>query len=150
VRLPSFVVTTEIIFAVPRRTADHASRPGETPDPYVAGTLLAIRTVAQRPGLRRRPDSPLLGQAATDYQSSPQPPPVAATTAAPHSRHAADVGGSGHATDSVDDVAEVRCGAASRLLTDVAAERLASLLASGIFEDLSAARTLVGDDNMHM
>ena len=57
VRLPSFVVSTEIVFAAAgeRLTLRHDS--GETPAPYVAGTLLAIRSVQARVGLTRGLDA---------------------------------------------------------------------------------------------
>jgi 4-hydroxy-tetrahydrodipicolinate reductase len=53
VRLPSFVVSTEVVFAAEgeRLTIRHDA--GETPTPYVAGTLLAIRAVVGRVGLTR-------------------------------------------------------------------------------------------------
>jgi 4-hydroxy-tetrahydrodipicolinate reductase len=53
VRLPSFVVSTEVVFAAEgeRLTIRHDA--GETPAPYVAGTLLAIRAVVGRVGLTR-------------------------------------------------------------------------------------------------
>ena len=53
VRLPSFVVSTEVVFAADgeRLTVRHDA--GETPAPYVAGTLLAIRSVIGRSGLTR-------------------------------------------------------------------------------------------------
>jgi 4-hydroxy-tetrahydrodipicolinate reductase len=53
VRLPGFVVSTEIVFAAAgeRLTIRHDA--GETPAPYVAGTLLAIRSVVGRVGLTR-------------------------------------------------------------------------------------------------
>jgi 4-hydroxy-tetrahydrodipicolinate reductase len=53
VRLPSFVVSTEVVFAAPgeRLTVRHDA--GESPAPYVAGTLLAIRAVVERTGLTR-------------------------------------------------------------------------------------------------
>jgi 4-hydroxy-tetrahydrodipicolinate reductase len=53
VRLPSFVVSTEIAFAADgeRLTIRHDA--GETPTPYVAGTLLAVRSVVGRTGLTR-------------------------------------------------------------------------------------------------
>lgn len=53
VRLPSFVVSTEIVFAAEgeRLTIRHDA--GETPAPYVAGTLLAIRAAPTRVGLVR-------------------------------------------------------------------------------------------------
>ena len=36
--------------------------PGESPDPYVGGTLLAIRKVSDVPGVRRGLDSLLIGE----------------------------------------------------------------------------------------
>jgi 4-hydroxy-tetrahydrodipicolinate reductase len=48
-RLPSFVVSTEILFAADGERLSIRHDAGETPAPYVTGTLLAIRTV---PGLR--------------------------------------------------------------------------------------------------
>lgn len=60
VRLPSFVVSTEAVFAADgeRLTIRHDA--GDTPAPYVAGTLLAIRSVSGRPGVTRGLDR-LLG-----------------------------------------------------------------------------------------
>ncbi|HXV57212.1 MAG TPA: 4-hydroxy-tetrahydrodipicolinate reductase [Gaiellaceae bacterium] len=57
VRLPSFVVSTEIVFAAAgeRLTLRHDA--GESPAPYVAGTLLAVRSVAGRAGLTRGLDA---------------------------------------------------------------------------------------------
>ena len=60
-RLPSFVVTTEVIFAGPGERLVMRHDPGLSPDPYVAGTLLAIRGVADTVGLRRGLDSLLFG-----------------------------------------------------------------------------------------
>jgi 4-hydroxy-tetrahydrodipicolinate reductase len=53
VRVPSFVVSTEIVFAAPdeRLTIRHDA--GDTPEPYVAGTLLAARRAPTRLGLTR-------------------------------------------------------------------------------------------------
>jgi 4-hydroxy-tetrahydrodipicolinate reductase len=61
VRLPSFVVSTEVVFAADgeRLTIRHDA--GETPAPYVAGTLRAIRAVPGRVGLTRGLDR-LLGE----------------------------------------------------------------------------------------
>lgn len=53
IRLPSFVVSTEIIFGGAGERLIMRHDPGSSPQPYVAGTLLAIRTVADVPGLRR-------------------------------------------------------------------------------------------------
>jgi 4-hydroxy-tetrahydrodipicolinate reductase len=52
-RLPGFVVSTEIVFAAEgeRLTIRHDA--GETPAPYVAGTLLAIRAAPTRVGVVR-------------------------------------------------------------------------------------------------
>jgi len=56
-RLPSFVVTTEIVFGGPGERLVLRHDPGLTPDPYVAGTLLAVRNVADTVGVRRGLDS---------------------------------------------------------------------------------------------
>ena len=59
-RLPSFVVSTEVVFALPdeRLTIRHDA--GPTPTPYIGGTLLAIRAVRHRRGLVRGLDTLLL------------------------------------------------------------------------------------------
>jgi 4-hydroxy-tetrahydrodipicolinate reductase len=57
VRLPSFVVSTEIVFGGPGERLIMRHDPGLSPDPYVAGTLLAIRKVADVPGVRRSLDA---------------------------------------------------------------------------------------------
>jgi 4-hydroxy-tetrahydrodipicolinate reductase len=57
VRLPSFVVSTEIVFAGTGERLIMRHDPGESPEPYVGGTLLAIRGVAEQPGVRRGLDS---------------------------------------------------------------------------------------------
>jgi 4-hydroxy-tetrahydrodipicolinate reductase len=59
-RLPSFVVSTEIVFAAPdeRLTIRHDA--GITSAPYVAGTLLALRAVPGVVGLVRGLDTLLL------------------------------------------------------------------------------------------
>ncbi len=56
-RLPGFVVSTEIVFAADgeRLTLRHDA--GPTPAPYVAGTLLAIRAVPGLVGLTRGLDT---------------------------------------------------------------------------------------------
>jgi 4-hydroxy-tetrahydrodipicolinate reductase len=53
VRLPSFVVSTEVVFAASGERLSIRHDAGETPEPYVAGTLLAIRAVPGRVGLTR-------------------------------------------------------------------------------------------------
>jgi 4-hydroxy-tetrahydrodipicolinate reductase len=59
-RLPSFVVSTEIVFGLPdeRLTIRHDA--GGSPEPYVAGTLLAVRKVPGLVGLTRGLDTLLL------------------------------------------------------------------------------------------
>jgi 4-hydroxy-tetrahydrodipicolinate reductase len=52
-RLPSFIVSTEIVFAAEGERLSIRHDAGETAAPYVAGTLLAIRAVATRVGLVR-------------------------------------------------------------------------------------------------
>jgi 4-hydroxy-tetrahydrodipicolinate reductase len=52
-RLPSFVVSTEVVFAADGERLSIRHDAGETPAPYVAGTLLAIREVPSRVGLVR-------------------------------------------------------------------------------------------------
>jgi 4-hydroxy-tetrahydrodipicolinate reductase len=64
VRLPSFVVTTEIVFGGTGERLIMRHDPGESPDLYVAGTLLAIRRVADVPGVRRGLDSLLMDKPA--------------------------------------------------------------------------------------
>jgi 4-hydroxy-tetrahydrodipicolinate reductase len=59
-RLPSFVVSTEIVFAADGERLSIRHDAGETPAPYIAGTLLAIRSVVGRVGLTRGLDR-LLG-----------------------------------------------------------------------------------------
>ena len=60
VRVPSFVVSTEVVFGAPdeRLTIRHDA--GATPAPYVAGTLLAVRRVPGLVGLTRGLDTLLL------------------------------------------------------------------------------------------
>ena len=62
-RIPSFVVSTEIVFGLPdeRLTIRHDA--GGTPEPYVAGTLLAARRAPELVGLTRGLDRLLVGGA---------------------------------------------------------------------------------------
>jgi 4-hydroxy-tetrahydrodipicolinate reductase len=66
VRLPSFVVTTEVVFGGPGERLIIRHDPGLTPAPYVAGTLLAVRNVADVVGVRRGLDSLLFGEHSQD------------------------------------------------------------------------------------
>lgn len=52
VRLPSFVLSTEVVFGGESERLVIRHDAGESPRPYVRGTLLAIRRVAERPGVR--------------------------------------------------------------------------------------------------
>ena len=60
-RLPSFVVSTEVVFGLPdeRLTIRHDA--GSTPEPYVAGPLIAVRRAPSLVGLTRGLDTLLLG-----------------------------------------------------------------------------------------
>lgn len=62
VRLPSFVVSTEVVFGGTGERLVMRHDPGQSADPYVAGTLLAIRRVADHVGVRRGIDSLLFDQ----------------------------------------------------------------------------------------
>jgi 4-hydroxy-tetrahydrodipicolinate reductase len=61
VRLPSFVVSTEVVFGLPdeRLTIRHDA--GGTPEPYVAGTLIAVRKAPSLTGVTRGLDTLLAG-----------------------------------------------------------------------------------------
>lgn len=61
VRLPSFVVTTEVVFGAPGERLVMRHDPGLGPEPYVDGTLLAVRRVRDEVGVRRGLDSLLFG-----------------------------------------------------------------------------------------
>jgi 4-hydroxy-tetrahydrodipicolinate reductase len=51
------VVSTEVVFAGPGERLVMRHDPGLTPAPYVVGTLLAVRRVADTVGVRRGLDS---------------------------------------------------------------------------------------------
>jgi 4-hydroxy-tetrahydrodipicolinate reductase len=57
VRLRSFSVSTEIVFGAAGERLSIRHDAGESPEPYVAGTLLAIRAVVGRVGLTRGLDA---------------------------------------------------------------------------------------------
>jgi 4-hydroxy-tetrahydrodipicolinate reductase len=59
-RLPSFVVSTEVVFGLPDERLVIRHDAGGTPTPYVAGTLLAARAAPGRVGLTRGLDTLLL------------------------------------------------------------------------------------------
>jgi 4-hydroxy-tetrahydrodipicolinate reductase len=59
-RLPSFVVSTDVVFALPDERLSIRHDAGGTPTPYVGGTLLAVRAVVGRVGLTRGLDTLLL------------------------------------------------------------------------------------------
>jgi 4-hydroxy-tetrahydrodipicolinate reductase len=56
-RLPSFVVSTEVVFGLPDERLSIRHDAGGSPAPYVAGTLLAARALAGRTGLTRGLDT---------------------------------------------------------------------------------------------
>jgi 4-hydroxy-tetrahydrodipicolinate reductase len=61
-RLPSFVVSTEVVFALPDERLVIRHDAGASATPYVAGTLLAIRAAPQVTGLVRGLDTLLLNR----------------------------------------------------------------------------------------
>jgi 4-hydroxy-tetrahydrodipicolinate reductase len=67
VRLPSFVVCTEIVFGGAGERLVMRHDPGESPVPYADGTLLAIRRVAEAAGVRRGLDSLLFDGTAPGF-----------------------------------------------------------------------------------
>jgi 4-hydroxy-tetrahydrodipicolinate reductase len=60
-RLPGFVLSTEVIFGLPDERLSIRHDAGGSAAPYVAGTLLAARAVTGRVGLTRGLDTLLLG-----------------------------------------------------------------------------------------
>jgi 4-hydroxy-tetrahydrodipicolinate reductase len=56
-RMPSFVLSVEAVFGADNERLVIRHDAGSSAAPYVAGTLLAIRRVAEKPGLRRGLDS---------------------------------------------------------------------------------------------
>ena len=60
IRLPSFVVSTEVVFAAIGERLVLRHEPTESPEPYVAGTLHAVRAVRERTGLTRGLDQLLM------------------------------------------------------------------------------------------
>jgi 4-hydroxy-tetrahydrodipicolinate reductase len=60
VRLPSFVVSTEVVFALTDERLSIRHDAGSTATPYVAGTLLAARGLSRTVGLLRGLDTLLL------------------------------------------------------------------------------------------
>jgi 4-hydroxy-tetrahydrodipicolinate reductase len=59
-RLPSFSVSTEVVFAAEGERLSIRHDAGESPAPYIAGTLIAIRAVPGRVGLTRGLDQLLI------------------------------------------------------------------------------------------
>lgn len=68
VRLPSFVVTTEVVFGGPGERLIMRHDPGLTAAPYVSGTLLAVRKVADMAGVRRGLDALLFEEPTPDHR----------------------------------------------------------------------------------
>lgn len=60
VRLPSFVVSTEVVFGLPDERLVIRHDAGSSPEPYVTGTLMAVRALPGRVGLTRGLDTLLL------------------------------------------------------------------------------------------
>ncbi len=62
-RLPSFVVSTEVVFGLPEERLSIRFDAGSSPEPYVAGTLLAARRAPELVGVTRGLDRLLIGEA---------------------------------------------------------------------------------------
>jgi 4-hydroxy-tetrahydrodipicolinate reductase len=60
IRLPGFTVSTEVVFALPGERLAIRHDAGESAQPYVAGTIAAVRAVPGRIGLTRGLDALLL------------------------------------------------------------------------------------------
>jgi 4-hydroxy-tetrahydrodipicolinate reductase len=60
-RLPSFTVSTEVVFGLPDERLSIRHDAGSSAAPYVAGTLLAVRAVGSTVGVVRGLDTLLLG-----------------------------------------------------------------------------------------
>lgn len=65
-RLPSFTVSTEVVFGLPDERLSIRHDAGSSAAPYVSGTLIAIRRVPGRVGLTRGLDTLLLETPETD------------------------------------------------------------------------------------
>lgn len=61
IRLPSFVVSTEVIFGLPDQRLSIRFDAGSSAEPYVDGTLLAAKAVVKTIGLTRGLENILLG-----------------------------------------------------------------------------------------
>ena len=61
-RLPSFTVSTEVIFGGPDERLSLRHDAGASADPYIGGTLLAARAVVGRLGVTRGLDRLLFGE----------------------------------------------------------------------------------------
>jgi len=61
IRLPSFVVSTEVIFGLPDQRLSIRFDAGSSAEPYVDGTLLAAKAVVSTVGLTRGLENILLG-----------------------------------------------------------------------------------------
>lgn len=61
IRLPGYVVATETVFGLPDERLTIKFDAGNSPDPYVSGTLIAAKEVKNRVGLVRGLDTLLLG-----------------------------------------------------------------------------------------
>lgn len=71
VRLPSYLLSTEIIFAAAGERLTMRHDAGADPHPYVAGTLLAVRAVGATVGVTRGLDTLLFDAAARSPAAEP-------------------------------------------------------------------------------
>ena len=63
VRLPGYLLSTEVVFGAPGERLTMRLDAGDSAQPYVEGTLLAVREVVHRPGLTRGLDTLLAERA---------------------------------------------------------------------------------------
>jgi 4-hydroxy-tetrahydrodipicolinate reductase len=61
IRMPSFVVSTEVVFGMKDERLSIRADAGSSPEPYVAGTLLAARRAPELVGVTRGLDTLLVG-----------------------------------------------------------------------------------------
>ena len=97
-RLPGFVLSTEVIFGLPDERLSIRHDAGGSAAPYVAGTLLAARAVSGRSGLTRGLDTLLLGVA-----GAAQPAALGSSRRRTHVRDAAQDSTSPPAGSTVAD-----------------------------------------------
>jgi 4-hydroxy-tetrahydrodipicolinate reductase len=72
IRLPGYSLSTEVVFGAPGERLSLRHDPGDSPDPYVGGTLLAVRNASSVRGVVRGIDA-WLPQLAREREHAPIP-----------------------------------------------------------------------------